>query len=365
MITMIKNEIYDKLEEKYRLVGDTHFREVLETLMTPEEGRLVLELSTPMSTAELAKKLNIDEKILSPKMDNLARRGLLFRGKEQYMAWRDAHQLNARVMFSKDEYIPPKFLELRKTDMRYAESPYAEVNNLVKIFERTGKPLVRVIPDRLAILASPRIKPEQVLWYEDMAELLKRAEIIGVVDCDCRRIYHRCDKPLLTCLHFGKNIIEYETGRGGRMKVISYEEALAISDNAEQAGLIHETPGNNASLSGVICSCCTDCCSTYEPAIHSGKLRQVSDPSPYLATLDADLCTSCQTCVERCLFDSIEMAAVPDSKKKKAKIDSEKCMGCGACILGCKAKAITFELVRPPEFIPPKPSLPMGALNLK
>jgi hypothetical protein len=47
----INNEIYDKLEDKYRLVGDTHFREVLETLMTPEEGRLVLELSNPMTPA--------------------------------------------------------------------------------------------------------------------------------------------------------------------------------------------------------------------------------------------------------------------------------------------------------------------------
>jgi electron transport complex protein RnfB len=362
---VINNEIYDKLEEKYCLVGDAHFREVLETLMTPEEGKLVLELSTPMTPAELAKKLSMDEKFLAQKMGNLAQRGLLFRGKEQYLAWRDAHQLNARVMFSADENVPPKFLELRKTDMRYAESPYAEVNGLVKMYERTGKPLVRVIPDRLAILASPKIKPEQVLWYEDMAELLKRAEVIGVVDCDCRRIYHRCDKPMLTCLHFGKNIIDYETGRGGRMKIISYAEALAISDDAEQAGLIHETPGNNSSLSGVICSCCTDCCSTFEPAIHSGKLRQVSDPSRYLAVIDTDLCTGCQTCVERCLFNAIEMVPVPNSKKKKAKIDPEKCMGCGACILGCKVKALTFELVRPPEFIPPKPSLNMGAMNLK
>jgi hypothetical protein len=45
-------------------------------------------------------------------------------------------------------------------------------------------------------------------------------------------------------------------GRSGRMKVISYEEALAISDSAEKAGLVHSTPGNNTSLAGVICHCC-------------------------------------------------------------------------------------------------------------
>jgi ferredoxin len=70
--------------------------------------------------------------------------------------------------------------------------------------------------------------------------------------------------------------------------------------------------------------------------------------------------------VERCPFDAIEMVPVPNSKKMKARVINEKCMGCGVCILGCKAKALTFELVRPPEFIPPRPSTPMGAgMNLK
>jgi ferredoxin len=27
-------------------------------------------------------------------------------------------------------------------------------------------------------------------------------------------------------------------------------------------------------------------------------------------------------------------------------------MGCGSCIVGCEQKAITFDLVRPPEHIP-------------
>jgi hypothetical protein len=64
----------------------------------------------------------------------------------------------------------------------------------------TGKPLIRIIPSRLAILASPKIKAEDVLWYEDMAELLRRNDTIGVVECNCRRIHQKCDKPLLTCL---------------------------------------------------------------------------------------------------------------------------------------------------------------------
>lgn len=353
----VHNEVYDKLAEKYRLVGDAHFIELLETLMTPEEGEYLLELSTPMAPAEVAQKLNIDEKTVAARMDNLTRRGLLFRGKTQYVAWGDAHQLNARVMFCSDEYTPSNLLDVRRRDMRYASSPYAEINGWFKMFERTGKQLIRIIPARKAIAANPDIQPEQVLWYEDIVEMMKRADKIGVVDCDCRRIYQRCDKPLLTCLHFGKTMVDYELGRGGRMKEITLEEAIAISDEAEEAGLVHETPGNNASLSGVICNCCNDCCSVFEPALESGRLNEIAAPSRFQAAINQELCKGCQQCLERCPFGAIDMLKVADSKKMKAMVIKEKCLGCGVCVIGCKQKAITFELIRPPEFIPPKPAM--------
>lgn len=360
-------EVYDKLADKYKHVGHQHFRDILELLMTPEEGEIVLELSVPMTPAELAKKLEMDEKILAEKMDNLARRGLLFRGKEQYLAWRDSHQLNVRVLFSADENIPPGLLELRKQDLRYSGQPFAEIDAWLKMYEARGIHLLRVIPARLAIQANPNIRPEQVLWYEDAAEIIKRTEMIGVVDCDCRRIYHRCDKPLMTCLHFGRNIIEYETGRGGRMKILSVEEAIETSDMAEKAGLVHTTPVNNTSVPGVLCNCCNDCCSTIEPGLHSGKIHEIMSPSRYRAVVDQEQCAGCQTCVKFCPFNAIEMHHVPGSKKMKAKVIEEECMGCGVCVLQCKKKALTFELVRPPDHIPPKPSmLPPGlTLDLK
>ena len=47
-----------------------------------------------MTPAKLAARTNSDENELNIKLDNMACRGLLFRGKEQYVAWGDAHQLN-------------------------------------------------------------------------------------------------------------------------------------------------------------------------------------------------------------------------------------------------------------------------------
>ena len=349
-----QNNVYDKLAEKYRLVGDTHFREFLEMLLTPEEGVYLLELAKPKTPAELAQKLNLDEKTVAAKMDNLARRGLLFRGKTQYLAWMDAHQLKARVMFSGEEYTHPGMLEHRQRDERYVTSPYAEIHGWFKLFKMSGKPLIRVIPARKAIAANPKIRPDQVLWYENIVEMMKRADKIGVVDCDCRRIYQRCDKPLLTCLHFG-NMVDYEVERGGRMKAITLEEAIEICDESEEAGLVHNSPGNNASLSGVICNCCSDCCSTFEPALQSGRINEIIAPSRFQAIVDPELCKGCQTCFKRCPFGAIEMLEVAGSDKPKASVNKEKCLGCGVCVVGCKQKALTFELVRPPEFIPPKP----------
>ncbi len=270
------------------------------------------------------------------------------------MAWMDAHQLKARVMFSTEEYTPPGLVEHRRRDERYITSPYAEIHGWFKIFERMGRPLIRVIPARKAIAANPDIKPEQVLWYEDIAEMIKRADKIGVVPCDCRRIYGRCGKPELTCLHFGL-MVDYEVGRGSRMKRITADEAIAISDECEEAGLVHNTPGNNASLSGVMCNCCNDCCSTFEPAIHSGRINEIIAPSRYQALVKHELCKGCQQCQKRCPFGAIEMVTVEGAEKPKASVNQDKCLGCGVCVVGCKQKAMTFQLVRPPEFIPPKP----------
>jgi heterodisulfide reductase subunit A-like polyferredoxin len=104
-----------------------------------------------------------------------------------------------------------------------------------------------------------------------------------------------------------------------------------------------------------MCNCCADCCSTFEPALESGRINEVVAPSRFQAVVNTELCKGCQTCVERCPFGAIEMLKVTGSKKVKAMVIKEKCLGCGVCVVGCQQKALTFELIRPPEFIPPKP----------
>ena len=80
------------------------------------------------------------------------------------------------------------------------------------------------------------------------------------------------------------------------------------------------------------------------------------EPNRFLAVADEDKCKGCQECIERCPFEAIEMRKSPNSKKYKAYVDPEKCKGCGVCIVGCKQNALTYRIVRPPEYLKPKVS---------
>ena len=68
--------------------------------------------------------------------------------------------------------------------------------------------------------------------------------------------------------------------------------------------------------------------------------------------MDSAACTGCQTCLERCPFEALDMVKVPGEKKLKAEVEPEKCFGCGVCVVGCESGAIRLVEVVPPEHIP-------------
>jgi NAD-dependent dihydropyrimidine dehydrogenase PreA subunit len=132
----------------------------------------------------------------------------------------------------------------------------------------------------------------------------------------------------------------------------------------EDAGQIHISP-NTAQITGT-CNCCECCCVIMQPMKNYGNIYEMLAPSRYRAVIDEAKCAGCQTCVDRCHFDAIEMKKVPGSKKMKAFIINEHCMGCGLCIFKCPNQAMTLELVRPPDHIPTTPWMsPSTAAGVK
>jgi ferredoxin len=135
------------------------------------------------------------------------------------------------------------------------------------------------------------------------------------------------------------------------VKTLTKEEALALNVETEEKGLVH-IPLNIMHSEGTICNCCDDCCMVVNPLLYRGKVHEILSPSRYRAVIDEEKCTGCQICIERCIFDAIEMRKPANSKKMKAYNINEHCMGCGVCIFKCPSGAMTLELIRPPAHIP-------------
>lgn len=55
------------------------------------------------------------------------------------------------------------------------------------------------------------------------------------------------------------------------------------------------------------------------------------------AKVDEEKCTGCESCVEECPTEAINMA------DDKAVINSETCSDCGVCVDTCPVEAISME----------------------
>ncbi len=359
-----KNDAYQQIAEMWTFPESQSFRKMLETLMTLEEAELLLEAREAITVPALAKKLKTDEKKLAAKMDNLAKRGLIFRGATEYQFRRGVHFGFAGPPAGPEFAPPAEYNKWRQ--IWQDENPNREVKGWMDWYKQTGNPVHRVYPARLAIKSNPAIKKEDLLWHEDMEQIFQRAEVIVSGPCGCRtgggmssrsqgEVKNvRCNHPLWNCFQFRKETLDFAKGRGYNMRIYSVEEALAKSDEAEMAGLIHEGPGNAAVMPPIVCSCAADCCSMIIQSQASGEdMHALYTPSRFLASVETDKCIGCQECIDRCSFGAIEMAKVPGSKKMKAQINKAECYGCGVCVVGCKQKAIRYDLIRPPEHIPP------------
>jgi formate hydrogenlyase subunit 6/NADH:ubiquinone oxidoreductase subunit I len=349
---MANKDIYGRIAEAFGYAGSRNLIKYLKVLFKPEEGELLIEFLKPATCKQVAKKLNMDEKVLSKKLAGFQRRRLLFHKYDEYLFSSAMHGFFARIAKAKKEDIPAGFWQAWDDFMPEVEEEM--ITRSIKVAEKVpvSGTMSRIIPARLAIDSNPKIRAKDILPEEDVHALLRMKgskEVIAVSDCDCRIRHHKCDRPVLNCFEFGK-YAEFNLNQSSSLKVVSVEQAIAISDEAERAGLL-KSGGVRKENGGVLCHCCDCCCNVMGAAIRHGVVHQLRNPSRYRARVDSESCIGCQKCVERCFFDAIEMKKVSGSKKLKAFVNEEKCMGCGLCVIGCEQKALIFDLVKPPEYL--------------
>jgi len=296
---------------------------ILEKLFTAEEARMYLNLSmmleTPMAVAE---RLNQDPERVGVLLDRMAEKGLVFRVRKKGSATYGAAPFVVGIY----EYqVGTMDLELARLIEEYFEEAFTEQSSQQIMPMRT-------IPVNKAIDVAWKVVP-----YEDARAIVKSKDRLAVANCICRvqqgLLGQACDKPLEVCLMAGSHA-EYYVDKGmGRW--INHEEAFEILERCEEAGLVPQP--FNAKNPGGMCNCCGDCC---------GVLRGLKKhPKPvemvitnYYAQVDPDLCSACETCLDRC-----QMEAITIGDEGVALIDLNRCIGCGLCVTTCTTEAMSLQ----------------------
>jgi Pyruvate/2-oxoacid:ferredoxin oxidoreductase delta subunit len=332
-------DAYVVLAEKLGYAGSERLRKVLKRLMDEEEAEIVASLPCPV--AELAQKLGKKEEDVNETLKGLFEKGVVFMTSKGYRFARDIFQLHdgTATDVRLDGVWGRELLDLWE-DFCQAEW-YADWAKTVQTWQM---PVWRVIPARKAISKGTKLFPS-----EDVEAIVDKATKLALAHCSCRRIATRCDLPTEVCIQVNR-AAEYAITRGTG-KELTKDEAMKVMDVAEEAGLIHSVY-NNSGVPNVVCNCCADCCVFYYPLTKYGVLEKGVARSRFQAEVDKATCKGCQTCVERCPFEALEMVKISGEKKLKAQVNSEKCFGCGVCAVGCESEAIKLVEIRPPEYIP-------------
>jgi len=308
---------------------------MLKRLFTEEEAELYMQLSPFLEKPQtVAVRLNRDADELEPILERMAQKGLLFRKRKGDL-----------VRYSAVPYVVGIFEhQLGRMDEAFARDheEYFETafGQTIQAFKT---PVLRTVPINRQLVADYPVAP-----FEDVLQIIESQSKIAVAPCVCRTTTklagRECEKPMENCFSFGSHAEYYvENGMG---RYITIDEAKDIVKKNEEAGLVMQ-PFNSQKVGGM-CSCCGDCCGVLRSLkMHPSPAEMVQ--SNYFARVDETECTGCETCVERCQIDAIEVVDGIST------IDLNRCIGCGLCVTTCPVDAIA--LIKKAEdklYVPPK-----------
>lgn len=212
-------------------------------------------------------------------------------------------------------------------------------------FFNSAVPQMRTIPIDQGITSE-----HQIGTYDEVKHIIETTtDPIGIVACVCRLGAERRGDPCKqtsrkeTCMVFREGAVNLvKTGGGGE---ISKEEALEILRKNGEEGLVLQP--SNTKGPDFICSCCGCCCGIL--GLHKAMPSPVDHwATNFFASVDSDLCTGCETCVESCQVNAMAF----DDESGVSVVDLTRCLGCGICAKDCPVEAIELKR-KGAETIPP------------
>jgi Pyruvate/2-oxoacid:ferredoxin oxidoreductase delta subunit len=314
----------------------------MEALFTPREAAVNNVMSRkPATAAEISHDIGEDTEKIEPILETMADKGLCKTYKrdgvryyegEPFMPGIFEYQFFAGKSTSRDKNIAKLINE------------YKQAFKAAKGARRMTFPTSRVITVDRTIAAG-----NTVHTYDQVSTYIDKYESIAVGTCYCRHAAQLRNEdvhgmPMDVCMWFG-NMAEYAIERLGATQM-GKEEARQVLDRSEAAGLIHMSRNTTEDIE-FICNC-----DRWHCEVVSGVLKQ-SKPALFFNSgfephFDADLCTACETCIERCPAEALAMG---DNEVPQLNLD--RCFGCAVCASGCPTEAIAMR-AKPDFPLPPK-----------
>jgi ferredoxin len=333
--------IYRELAVRIREADSEYIPRILAKLANLEQARILRALPDPDRDASAGRSLQVSEKFaqklgLNPEtvakqIQELFEKGVVFptrAGPQMARTWMQLHDSSlANPKF--DESLGDEFFDLWALAHSQSRTPLAGL-------QLETAPM-RVVPKWKSIKDIPGILP-----CEDMREIVKAQDLLVLIPCGCKRSYRKrtCGIPDESCITVGRTA-QYNLDRGIGRK-ITPEQALETLEKFEQYPIVNLVV-NQRDVGQLICNCHSCCC---------GALKEGVAKSRFIATVAAEICQACQTCVARCQFGAVQLKHYAELGDERAYVDPELCRGCGDCVIACPHGARSMKLVRPPEYIP-------------
>jgi electron transport complex protein RnfB len=320
----------DRLPNRYPRTETGVEIRILKKIFTPEEAQVASHLTKDMEPAEeIALKAGMKTQELSQILLGMAKRGLIWFSRQ-----------DDRAVFRLAPFVVG-FYEAQLDTMDH------ELAHLVEAYMAGGGAAAIMGPEPALHRVLPTqktVKTEWILPYEDVREILSNAKTYHVEPCICRKEQelngHKCDFPKETCLSFSNR------ERAPIQGDLSREEALKFLDWSEEIGLVH-TVSNVIDGLTYVCNCCGCCCGILR-GINDWGIENSVAFSNYFSIIDADACSGCGVCIERCQVHAIS------EQDGFAVVERSHCIGCGLCVSGCTTGAARLELRTENErIIPP------------